>query len=438
MTTPVQTVIQLLTQDAKLDLFEMDLSQVTGTSDPSNIFRFHAGTNSLLQPVVWQGNAYSYLPGTMDGFDIQTSGSLPRPKLNMSNVYSAVTALLNLAGGDITGAKITRRQTYARYLDAVNWPARTNMVTWSEDTTHWTPTLLTTALSGTVVDARGDLKSVAVTETAASGVKGLAISTVALASGQYVTANVEIKPGTRKQVEVTMTGPFAAPVTLDADMSGSGVVLASSGALRYSLQKIGDSGWFSLVIQGVANSAATATVTIRPLQAGVTSYLGSTSNVFYTGRVNVFTPAGLDDAYDKRNLFASLPYQYIGSAYTPNPDTDPTKYLPDEVYFIERKVSEDEVSVQFELSSAIDLEDLKLPRRMVTVNYCSWDDYMGEGCMYVPTDPGSGGYFDANDNPVGSSALDVCGRSVNSCKVRFGANNPLMYGGFPAARAYSY
>jgi phage-related protein len=438
MSTDINTVVQLLTQDAKLDLFVMDLSQVTGVVGGSSIFRFHAGLNGLLQPVVWQGNTYSYLPAMMEGFDVQTSGAMPRPKLTMSNVYSAVTALVDTAGGDITGAMITRKQTYARYLDAVNFPARTNLVNWSEDTTQWTKTLLTTALSGTVPDARGDFKAVAVTETAAAGVKALAMAFgVAVVSGQTVTAQVEIKPGTRTQVEVTLTGPFAATVLLDTDMTGRGKVLASSGSLRYSLQPIGDNGWFQLSISATANANGTPTLTIRPLQAGLTSYTGSTSNTFYTGRANAFTPAAAPTSATN-SLIQSLPYQYIGSTYNPNPDTDPTRYLPDELYFIERKTAEDDVSVQFELSSAIDLEDLQLPRRMIEVNYCNWDVYTGEGCMYDPLAAGHGGYFDVNDNPVGSAALDICGRTVNSCKVRFGATNTLNFGGFPGARAYQY
>ncbi len=438
MSTDIQTVIQLLSQDAKLDFFELDVSQVTGTSDPSNTFRFHTGLNNLLQPVVWQGNTYTYLPCTSDGFDTSTNGTLPRPTLSVSNVYSIMTALIESAGGDITGAKITRHQTYARYLDAVNWPARTNLINWSEDCSQWTKTLLTAAVSGTVPDARGNLLAVAVTETAAAGVKGLSTPTAAaVVSGQYVTAQVEIMDGTRTQAEITLTGPFASAPTLNVDLTGRGTVLSASGCIRYTLQPLGENGWFMLTICAQANAAGTPTLTVRPLQGGLTSYTGSTSNTFYVGRANVFTPPGLESTQNVRDVVKTIPYQYIGSTYNPNPDSDPTRFLPDEMYFIERKVSEDEVAIQFELSSAIDLEDLQLPRRMVTVNYCSWDEYKGEGCMYDPTASGSGGYFDSNDNPT-TAANDVCGRSVNSCKIRFGATKPLNFGGFPAAKTYTY
>jgi lambda family phage minor tail protein L len=31
------------------------------------------------------------------------------------------------------------------------------------------------------------------------------------------------------------------------------------------------------------------------------------------------------------------------------------------------------------------------------------------------------------------AARDKCGKRLQSCKLRFGANNPISFGGFPAA-----
>ncbi len=42
-------------------------------------------------------------------------------------------------------------------------------------------------------------------------------------------------------------------------------------------------------------------------------------------------------------------------------------------------------------------------------------------------------YLDANDQVVGSSSLDICGKRLSSCKARFGQNAELPFGGFPAA-----
>lgn len=45
---------------------------------------------------------------------------------------------------------------------------------------------------------------------------------------------------------------------------------------------------------------------------------------------------------------------------------DSTAELPQEIYFINRKVSEDRETVQFELVSAFDLESVRAPKRQVT------------------------------------------------------------------------
>ena len=55
--------------------------------------------------------------------------------------------------------------------------------------------------------------------------------------------------------------------------------------------------------------------------------------------------------------------------------------LPRDVFFIERKSLEDKSSVQFELSSMIDLQNLSLPARMVLAARCPFT-YRGEGCLY--------------------------------------------------------
>tara|TARA_R100001163_G_scaffold512_2_gene780 strand:- start:3630 stop:4208 length:579 start_codon:yes stop_codon:yes gene_type:complete len=53
---------------------------------------------------------------------------------------------------------------------------------------------------------------------------------------------------------------------------------------------------------------------------------------------------------------------------------DSTAELPQEIYFINRKVSEDRETVQFELVSAFDLESVRAPKRQVTRN-----DFPGVG-----------------------------------------------------------
>ena len=50
---------------------------------------------------------------------------MPRPRLRVANVTGAITALV-LTYQDLVGAKITRKRTLAKYLDAVNFSGGSN------------------------------------------------------------------------------------------------------------------------------------------------------------------------------------------------------------------------------------------------------------------------------------------------------------------------
>ena len=62
-------------------------------------------------------------------------------------------------------------------------------------------------------------------------------------------------------------------------------------------------------------------------------------------------------------------------------EADANAEFPRDVFFIERKSSENKYSIQFELSSVFDLQNLKLPSRSIYANRCPWR-YRGEGCCY--------------------------------------------------------
>lgn len=110
-----------------------------------------------------------------------------------------------------------------------------------------------------------------------------------------------------------------------------------------------------------------------------------------------------------------------------NPSADPDAEFASDIFFVDRKVSETRDVVEFELAAAFDVAGVQLPRRQIIQNVCTWR-YRGGECGYTGTN-----YFDANDAPVGSAGLDVCGKRLASCEARFGANNPLPFGSFPAA-----
>ncbi|WP_020201862.1 phage minor tail protein L [Cupriavidus sp. WS] len=125
--------------------------------------------------------------------------------------------------------------------------------------------------------------------------------------------------------------------------------------------------------------------------------------------------------------------RYLDSVNFPggNAEADPDEELPPELWYIEQKTAETSETVAFELSTALDFNGEQLPRRQIVANVCTWltiGGYRGPYCGYT-----GAAYFDRDDNPVGDPTLDRCGGRLTSCKCRFGENNPLPFGSFPAA-----
>ena len=116
----VFTEIQSLSPSALIELFVMDLTLQGGP-----VLYFHAGTNGLNASIVWNGQTYTPFPVQTSGFKQSGIGALPRPKISSSNVQGAMSALARQYG-DFVGCKLTRIRTFARFLDAVNFPGGIN------------------------------------------------------------------------------------------------------------------------------------------------------------------------------------------------------------------------------------------------------------------------------------------------------------------------
>ena len=110
-----------------------------------------------------------------------------------------------------------------------------------------------------------------------------------------------------------------------------------------------------------------------------------------------------------------------------NPTADPNQILDREIWYVDRRANENQILVEFELTSAYDLTDVKLPRRQVIQNVCTWQ-YRSPECGYT-----GGPVADINDQPTSDPNQDRCGKRLQSCKLRFGENAQLPYGGFPGA-----
>lgn len=116
---------------AIIELFELQLDQAIHGSN--TVYRFHSGSNlNANGQITWKGNAYFRFPVEAEGFAFQR-GQLPRPSLKISNLHttpniSAILLTVNTttAGNDLTGAKVTRIRTLAKYIDAVNFANNQN------------------------------------------------------------------------------------------------------------------------------------------------------------------------------------------------------------------------------------------------------------------------------------------------------------------------
>lgn len=107
-------------------------------------------------------------------------------------------------------------------------------------------------------------------------------------------------------------------------------------------------------------------------------------------------------------------------------DPDPTLIFPKEIYRVNRKTAQNKVYIEFQLASALDQEGVKIPGRICLRNTCThryrvWDattltfDYTQATCPYVGST-----YFTANNVVAGDPALDRCGKTLASCRARFG------------------
>lgn len=112
-----------------------------------------------------------------------------------------------------------------------------------------------------------------------------------------------------------------------------------------------------------------------------------------------------------------------------NPEADPTQEAID-IWYIDRKTLETNEIVQWELSSPGDVSGQTIPARIIT-GLCEWcmrGRYRGPECGYTGS-----ARFTEDDEPTDDPELDRCGGLVRSCKLRFGENNELPFGGFPGA-----
>ena len=96
----------------------------------------------------------------------------------------------------------------------------------------------------------------------------------------------------------------------------------------------------------------------------------------------------------------------LGKYLDGEPGADPLQEFPIDVFYIERKVQENSMIISWELASVLDLEGLKLPRRIITQNYCQWR-YRGSECGYT-----GGILYGSDDKPINTTGLSAAAVTV--------------------------
>ena len=148
----------------------------------------------------------------------------------------------------------------------------------------------------------------------------------------------------------------------------------------------------------------------------ITRYFTGTGGVVYLQLYRAALGGGTLPSFDNVTV-----RQYIG-----NPTADPDEHFPPEIWYIERRAGEEDDQVKFELTG-YDLNGVKLPRRVIVPNHCRWE-YRSADCGY--TGPA---VATINDTPTSDPALDRCSHKLRGCIFRWGEDNELPFGGFPAA-----
>jgi len=120
-----------LTPSSLIALWEIDASALlddTGLRDynSNNIFRFHNAVKLTENAIYWRGDKYIAAPIYAEGFEYAGKGSPATPKLSISVNSQGIEALGILKGtlkklGDLTGARVTRRRVFAKYIDGINF-----------------------------------------------------------------------------------------------------------------------------------------------------------------------------------------------------------------------------------------------------------------------------------------------------------------------------
>ena len=312
------SALQEINPGSIIELFTIELN--TALHGSNTIYRFHNGANMNADgEVVWAGNSYLRFPIECSGFEFGSTGTLPRPKIAISNIFGTITAIMQdinttTVGNDLNGAKFTRIRTLARFLDAVNFAPQT----------------VTSTSTQTVADP-SDAETVTYTVT--------------VVQDSY-SNNVFAINGVQKPVITMKRGS-----TYIFDQSHSSNV-------NHPLRIKSDAGGQQTTVNA-GTLGTDATVTYTPAYPGAPNdlrYYCLTHGNNMGNTITMNNPNTIQQTTTSSSTTQTNPYG------TP----DPTAEFPQEIYFLDRKVTENRNVVTWEAQSALDLVNVKLPKRIAT------------------------------------------------------------------------
>ena len=112
-----------------------------------------------------------------------------------------------------------------------------------------------------------------------------------------------------------------------------------------------------------------------------------------------------------------------------NPHYDPNQETVS-YYLIEQLKSLDDERATFELASPAETDNARIPILMITSDVCIWS-YRSAQCGYT-----GGPVADEFDRQTWDPQKDKCSHCLRGCKLRFGENAVLPFGGFPSTTQY--
>lgn len=315
-------------------------------------------------PIFWNEQEYSLYPIQAEGFS-RTTDQQPNPKVKVANINGTISLLCQMYE-DLVGAMLIRRRTFVKYLDPQTFDGKEMVAngTFDNDIAGWAQ------VSGSVGWQTGRIR---LTYTNIRGRASYPIKCV---------------PGKTYKVKFDRY--------LDGVLTYASIYIA---------------------ISPTSTTGAVASDTAPGEGTGSLEFTATSDQHWVIIQTGGATAAGQYVEFD------NISVREKGV----NATADATQEFDPEVWFIDRKVSEDAEVVEFELASALNFQGVRLPRRQIIANQCPWV-YRGPGCGY--TGPA---VADILDQPTSDPQLDRCGKRYQSCKLRQWPDDILNYGGFLAA-----